>query len=81
MASVFAQSAETLKIRSVREQREKEWLTEYISFLSIPNIAADTQHLRENARFIMQMMSQRGIGNLQLLQPDEKAQRPLFMAK
>ncbi|MCW3088130.1 MAG: family metallo-hydrolase, partial [Sediminibacterium sp.] len=64
----FAQSEATLKIRSVREQKEQEWLQEYISFLSIPNIAADTSGLKRNAAFILQMMQRRGMQNTRLLE-------------
>ncbi|MBV9987607.1 MAG: M20/M25/M40 family metallo-hydrolase [Chitinophagaceae bacterium] len=71
-----AQSPQTLKIRAVRRQNEKAWMAEYFAFLTIPNIAVDTQHLRENAKFIVQMMRQRQIGNIQLLQPDTRTAPP-----
>lgn len=74
---VYAQSVETLKIRSVREQKEKVWLREYASFLSIPNIAADTTGLKRNADFILQMMNQRGIQNSRLLYADTKKAPPV----
>lgn len=72
----FAQSEETLKIRAVRQQEEKRWLAEYISFLSIPNIASDTQQLRTNALFIMSMMKDRGLSNIQLLRPKTPGAAP-----
>lgn len=65
--SLYAQSEETLRIRTIREQRENSWLQEYIRFLSIPNIAADKVGLNRNAAFIMQMMQQRNIQRVQLL--------------
>src|SRR5207253_2350547 len=36
-------------------------------FLSLPNLAKDTENIRNNGGFIMQMMKQRGIANVQLL--------------
>jgi acetylornithine deacetylase/succinyl-diaminopimelate desuccinylase-like protein len=72
----FSQSPETLKIRSVREQQEALWMKEYLSFLSIPNIAADTAGLKQNANFIMNMMKQRNIANVQLLHAKTKNVAP-----
>jgi acetylornithine deacetylase/succinyl-diaminopimelate desuccinylase-like protein len=65
--AVFSQSAETRRIRSFQEQKENLWLKEYISFLSIPNIAADNSGLERNADLIMQMMHKRNIQHVQLL--------------
>lgn len=76
MHTVYSQSAETLKIRSVREQNENQWLKEYIFFLSIPNIAADTSGIKKNADYIMQMMQKRNISNIQLLYPETKSAAP-----
>ena len=39
----------------------------YYGFASLPNIATDTTHIRQNTDFIMEMMRQRGIDNVQLL--------------
>jgi acetylornithine deacetylase/succinyl-diaminopimelate desuccinylase-like protein len=74
---VPAQSIETLKIRSVREQKERAWMQEYMFFLSIPNIAADTAGLQHNAAFILKMMEQRGIQNTRLLYADTKKVPPV----
>jgi len=67
--TVGAQSEATLHIRSFREQSANRWLTEYRQFLEIPNIASDPTHLQDNASFICRMMADRGISNIQLLQP------------
>lgn len=42
-------------------------LKEYLSFLSIPNLATDTLNMRRNADAIMDMMKKRGISNVQTL--------------
>jgi acetylornithine deacetylase/succinyl-diaminopimelate desuccinylase-like protein len=42
---------------------------EFISFLSIPNVAIDTANLQKNTVFIMDMMKKRGIEQIQLLSP------------
>ena len=76
--AVYSQSSKTLKIRSVREQNEFQWIQEYVSFLSIPNIAADQDGLKKNADFIMQMMKRRNIKDIKLLYPDTKNIPPVI---
>jgi acetylornithine deacetylase/succinyl-diaminopimelate desuccinylase-like protein len=65
----FCQSTGILKIRDYRSAHEKEIIREFVSFLSIPNIAADTVNLQRSASFLMEMMKKRGIQNVQLLYP------------
>jgi acetylornithine deacetylase/succinyl-diaminopimelate desuccinylase-like protein len=65
----IAQTEEVLKIRQYHLANEREIRNEYISFLSIPNIAVDTPNLQKNAVFIMDMMKRRGIQQVQLLSP------------
>ena len=78
ISAVYSQSSETLKIRSVREQNEFQWMQEYISLLSIPNIAADQDGLKKNADFIMQMMKRRNIQAIKLLYPNTKNIPPVI---
>lgn len=73
---VHSQSDETLRIRTVREQKETLWMQEYIRFLAIPNIAADKSGLSRNAAFIMQMMRQRNIQHVQLLHNESRTATP-----
>lgn len=68
-ALAYTQSPEILKIRKYRTEHEQDLFNEYISFLSIPNVAVDTINLRKNAEFIMDMMKKRGIQQVQLLSP------------
>ncbi|MFT4024869.1 MAG: M20/M25/M40 family metallo-hydrolase, partial [Flavihumibacter sp.] len=42
----------------------------------IPNIASDTANIRRNAAFIMEMMKRRGIGQVQLLEANERSTPP-----
>lgn len=56
-----------LKVRNWRQQQEQAIIGEFVSFLSIPDIAADSINIRKNAVFIQQMMLKRDIGNVQLL--------------
>jgi acetylornithine deacetylase/succinyl-diaminopimelate desuccinylase-like protein len=65
--TAIAQSATTLRIRSYRQQHESEIIDEFASFLSIPNIAGDTENIQKDAAFIRQMMQKRNISNIQLL--------------
>ncbi|HUR65984.1 MAG TPA: hypothetical protein VMZ03_06505, partial [Chitinophagaceae bacterium] len=69
LTSLFGQTAETLRVREFRKENENNIFKEYISFLSIPNIAADTMNLQKSAEFIMEMMKKRGIGEVKLLSP------------
>ena len=64
-----AQSDLTKQIRNYREKQEHALLQEYISFLAIPNLAADTINMQRNAAYIQNMMAKRGIQNIQLLYP------------
>ena len=47
----YTQSPDILKIRSYRVGHERPILDEFISFLSIPNVAADTINLHKSAFF------------------------------
>ncbi len=68
----FGQSSESLKIREYRSNNEHSIIDEFVSFLSIPNVASDSEGLKKNAAFIMDMMSKRKIKNVQLLSSDKK---------
>jgi acetylornithine deacetylase/succinyl-diaminopimelate desuccinylase-like protein len=63
----IAQVSPLSKIRDYGIQHAGVRLNEFMEFLSIPNIAADTQNMKKNASFIINMMKQRGIGNIQEL--------------
>jgi acetylornithine deacetylase/succinyl-diaminopimelate desuccinylase-like protein len=65
----FAQSTTLARVRDYRISHETEIYNEFFSFLSIPNIAADTVNLMKNAEFIAEMMRGRGIQKIQLLHP------------
>jgi acetylornithine deacetylase/succinyl-diaminopimelate desuccinylase-like protein len=57
---IFELTADNL-IRDYRRSHEHQLLREFISLLSIPNVASDQQNIRKNAAFIEQMMQQRGL--------------------
>src|SRR5881396_2111284 len=65
----YTQSSDILKIRKYRSDHEKPILDEFVSFLSIPNVAVDIINLHKSAEFLMEMMKKRGIQNVQLLNP------------
>src|ERR1043166_2402474 len=67
--SAQSQSPDMLKIRNYRTAHEKDFINEFISFLSIPNVAIDTVNLQKSAAFVMEMMKKRGIHQIQLLSP------------
>lgn len=66
---LFAQTEDVLKIRNYREVNEHQIISEFVSFLSIPNVSSDSANIRKNADFIVQAMNNRGIKNVQLLYP------------
>ncbi len=74
--SSSAQTNELLKIRNYREQHENTWIKQFMSFLSLPNIAAVNADMQLNAVRIMEMMKERSIQNVQLLYPTTKNAPP-----
>lgn len=72
----FGQTPEIIQIRKYRMEHERNVLNEFLSLLSIPNVAIDTINLRGSAEFIMEMMKNRGIQQVQLLYPSTKGAAP-----
>ncbi len=64
---VSAQSPEVLAIRKYAKQNAGPIISEFSSFLSLSNVAADRPGQQKNAAFIMDMMKKRGIQNVKLL--------------
>lgn len=77
-SSTKSQSSDILKIRNYRSEHEKEIINEFVSFLSIPNIASDSLNIQKNAAYIMEMMKQRGIQDVQLLVPKTSGAPPVI---
>src|ERR1043166_5868877 len=59
-ASLFAQTTQE-KVRDYRRANEHRIIKEFITLLSIPNVASDTQTIRKNPALIVDMMKQRGL--------------------
>ena len=57
----FAQPTAQTKIRDYRRANEQQILKEFISLLSLPNVASDTENIRKNAVLIVEMMKKRGL--------------------
>lgn len=74
--TLSAQIPDILTIRKYRHLHEHEIMKDYFQFLSIPNIAADTIHLKQNADVIASMLSSSGVKNIQLLYPTTKGVPP-----
>ena len=74
--NIFAQTG-LEKIRSYRTKNESSVYNEFISFLQIPNIATDTANIRKNAGFLVQLMNAKEIGNVQLLEANDKSVPPV----
>src|SRR5882757_9120955 len=72
----YPQNPDILRVRSWRQQQEPAILREFVSFLSIPDVAADSIHIQENAALIEEMMRNRKIGNIQLLRGKDKGFPP-----
>src|SRR5690349_15210496 len=71
----FAQTTQD-KVREYRRANEHKILREFVSLLSIPNVAADTPNIRKNAELIVEMMKQRGL-NPRLLEAQTANVPPL----
>jgi acetylornithine deacetylase/succinyl-diaminopimelate desuccinylase-like protein len=56
----FSQTA-LQKVHQFRKDNELNMLSEYVKFVSIPNVSKDTVNILRNAAFIKMMMEQRGI--------------------
>ena len=60
-STLFAQTATQDTVRAYRRANEHKIVKEFLSLLSIPNIASDNPNIRKNAEFIVAMMKQRGL--------------------
>jgi acetylornithine deacetylase/succinyl-diaminopimelate desuccinylase-like protein len=65
----FLLAQDLMQVRSFRQQRETELISEFKSFLAIPNIASDMPNIMRNAAWISDYMRKTGIQNVQLLSP------------
>ena len=74
---LFGQSAETAQVESYVKKNENQMLSEFLSFLAIPNVASDSINIRRNAGFIAEMMRKRKIQNVQLLKGAKDAFPPV----
>jgi acetylornithine deacetylase/succinyl-diaminopimelate desuccinylase-like protein len=75
--TALAQNNDLNKVRSYRTRNEHGIYSDFISFLQIPNVASDTPNIRRNAEFIFRLMNTKGIGNVQLLEADDKYVPPV----
>ena len=73
--SIVAQTTQD-KVRTYRVANEHKIVNEFLSLLSIPNIAADNANIRKNAEQIVVMMKQRGL-NPRLLEAQTPNTPPL----
>src|SRR5215217_2451776 len=69
------------KIRSYRTEHEKDIISDFVSFLQIPNVATDTANIGKNAEFLVRLMQAKGITNVSLLQADEKKFPPVVFGE
>jgi len=62
-------------VRDYRRAHERQILAEFTRLLAIPNVASDSQNIRRNAQFILEMMQRRGL-NPRLLETASKETPP-----
>jgi len=74
--NLSAQESFNQQTRNYIKDNRGPIIQEFSSFLSLSNLAANPQGLRENAEFIMAMMNKRGIRNVQLLPASDPATPP-----
>ncbi|MFL5739596.1 MAG: hypothetical protein ACJ75B_05220, partial [Flavisolibacter sp.] len=65
------------KLKQYHTTHEQEIVNDFISFLSIPNVATDTEHIRKNADFLFSYMNSKGLQQVQLLEGDGKNVPPV----
>jgi acetylornithine deacetylase/succinyl-diaminopimelate desuccinylase-like protein len=75
----YAQTVQQ-QVRDYRKANEHRLLQEYLSLLSIPNVASDIDNIRKNAAFIMEMMRRRGL-NPRLLEAQTPNTPPAVFAE
>lgn len=75
----FAQTVQQ-RVREYRRTNEHRLLSEYLTLLSIPNVASDIDNIRKNAAFIMEMMRRRGL-NPRLLEAQTPNVPPAVFAE
>jgi len=73
---VFAQSEPVFKVRDFRKSNEHAFLSNYVDFLRIPNVADDFPNIQKNALWISNYMKSKGISNVQLLHPKTSDKPP-----
>src|SRR6185295_16831112 len=59
--TLFAQTTTQDKVRNYHRANEHKIVNEFLSLLSLPNIASDNPNIRKNAELILAMMKQRGL--------------------
>ena len=74
--TAFSQNPAITKVRNWRQQNEQTIIREFVSFLSIPDLASDSANIFRNAAFIEKMMQERKIGNIRLLSGKKKGDPP-----
>jgi len=70
---VIGQSPVTSSIREYRTANERQFLTEFIEMLAIPNVASDTPNMYRNADYIVGLMKKGGLNPRLLAAADPKA--------
>jgi acetylornithine deacetylase/succinyl-diaminopimelate desuccinylase-like protein len=58
---VVAQNGALEQVRNFRRAHEARLLREFVALLAIPNVASDSENIRKNAAFIVEMMKARGL--------------------
>jgi len=77
----LGQSTASKDIRNWREQREHSILNEFMTFLSIPNVAAQPEYLQKTASAIVQMLESAGVQNIQLLKYSTEGVPPVVFGE
>lgn len=60
-SSLLAQTSVQEKVRGYRQKNELKIINEFVTLLSVPNVASDTPNIRKNAALLAQTMSARGL--------------------
>lgn len=70
-SGVYGQSNTVKTVREYRQQKEVSIISEYLSFLEIPNVATDLPNIKRNAEYLISEFEKRGATMELLTLPDQ----------
>ncbi len=79
--SLFGQSKAVKAAQDYRSEHEVEILKEYMDFLSLPNVATDTENIQRNVHYLKEAFKKRGVELEALTLPGEPNIPPVLFGE